>query len=58
MSKHNVELTSEMISSLHDELYRAYYHNGDFSVPFGKYVAEQFELIYDGINDTVSKAYK
>lgn len=58
MSKNNSELAAEIVSSLHDELYKAYYVQKDFTKPFGQYVAEQYELIYDGINNTVAKYYE
>ncbi|HFI0151207.1 TPA: hypothetical protein ACGO3A_001507 [Streptococcus suis] len=58
MSKNNIELTAEIISSLHDELQKEYYRQADFSKPFGQYVAEQFEYVYDGINNAVSKSYE
>lgn len=58
MSKNNNELAAEIVSSLHDELYKAYYGQKDFTKPFGQYVAEQYELIYDGINNTVAKYYE
>lgn len=57
MSKDNTVIAGEIISALHDELYRAYYLNKDFTKPFGEYVAEQYEMIYDGINKTVAKYY-
>lgn len=58
MSKNTIELTAEIVSSLHDELYKAYYMKKDFSKPFGEYVAEQYELIYNGINDAIAKGYE
>lgn len=58
MSKNNIELASEIVSAMHDELYKVYYMKKDFTKPFGQYVAEQYELIYNGINDAVSKRYK
>ncbi|HEL1580607.1 TPA: hypothetical protein TY279_001882 [Streptococcus suis] len=58
MSKSNIELTAEIISSLHDELQKEYYRQANFNKPFGQYVAEQFEYIYDGINNAVSKSYE
>ncbi|MBF0775998.1 MULTISPECIES: hypothetical protein [Streptococcus] len=57
MGKNNIELTAEIISSLHDELHKEYFRQADFNKPFGQYVAEQFEHIYDGINNAVSKRY-
>lgn len=35
MSKDNTVIAGEIISALHDELYRAYYPNKDFTKPFG-----------------------
>ncbi|MTC88004.1 hypothetical protein GKS11_01290 [Streptococcus uberis] len=58
MSKNNIELASEIVSAMHDELYKVYYIKKDFTKPFGQYVAEQYELIYNGINDAVSKRYE
>lgn len=58
MSKNNIELASEIVSAMHDELYKVYYMKKDFTKTFGQYVAEQYELIYNGINDAVSKSYE
>ncbi|MCK1242408.1 hypothetical protein MX041_03310 [Streptococcus uberis] len=58
MSKNNIELASEIVSAMHDELYKAYYMQRDFSKPFGQYVAEQYELIYNGIGNAVAKGYE
>ncbi|MEY8700987.1 hypothetical protein AALH12_07350 [Streptococcus ferus] len=58
MSKSVVELTAEIVSSLHDELYKAYNLEKDFTKPFGEYVAEQYELIYNGMNKTIAKSYE
>ena len=58
MNKDNTVIAGEIISALHEELYRAYYLNKDFTKPFGEYVAEQYEMIYDGINKAVAKYYE
>lgn len=58
MSKNNIELASEIVSAMHDEIYKAYYKQGDFAKPFGQYVAEQYELIYNGIGNAVAKTYE
>lgn len=58
MSKDNTVIAGEIISALHDELYKVYYLKKDFDKPFGEYVAEQYEMIYDGINKAVAKYYE
>lgn len=58
MSKSAIELTSDIIVSLNEQLYTDYHRNRDYSKPFGQYVAEQFEYIYNGINDAVAKRYE
>ena len=44
MSKDNTVIAGEIISALHDELYRAYYLNKDFNKPFGEYVMNNNEM--------------
>lgn len=58
MSRSTIELAAEIVESLHEQLYRDYVRNGEFAKPFGQYVAEQYELIYDGINNTIAKRYE
>nr|WP_278423642.1 hypothetical protein [Streptococcus lutetiensis] len=58
MSKDNTVIAGEIISALHNELYETYRLKKDFDKPFGEYVAEQYEMIYDGINKAVVKYYE
>lgn len=59
MDKSVIELTAEITSAMHDEIYKAYYTASKFGYEesFGKFVAEQYKAIYNGINNTISEGY-
>lgn len=56
MSKNFTELAADITSSMHEELYKACFNASKlgYTESFGKFVAEQYQEIYDGIK-TASK---